>query len=167
MPIPNFPDYFASDDGCIWSFKPARRGSRPPDKPRLLKPFIAAGYRMVILMKDANRVHKKVATCVLEAFIGERPAGMEACDGPLGQLVDSLGNLSWKTKKENNTVDKERDGSIMRGMKNGNAKLTENAVREIRRLRGIVSQRKLARRYDVALATIDAIQSRKIWKEVH
>ena len=50
-----------------------------------------------------------------------------------------------------------------RGETNGNAKLTETQVREIRSLRGRVSQSKLAARFGVSQTNISCIQRGKSW----
>jgi DNA-binding transcriptional regulator YiaG len=49
------------------------------------------------------------------------------------------------------------------GEKNGNSKLTEKEVLEIRTEKGIVSQEELAKRYNVTSRTIRYVQSGKIW----
>lgn len=55
-----------------------------------------------------------------------------------------------------------------RGEGNGNAELTEDGVREIRRLYGarVVSQRALARQFGVSQGAIHQIVSGKTWKHV-
>jgi len=45
-------------------------------------------------------------------------------------------------------------------------KLAEPDVREIRRLRGMESQRRLARRFGVSQHLIKEIQLRRIWKHI-
>jgi hypothetical protein len=36
-PIPDFPNYFADENGGVFSMKPMRRSAKPPTEPRLLK----------------------------------------------------------------------------------------------------------------------------------
>jgi hypothetical protein len=47
---------------------------------------------------------------VLEAFVGPRPPGKEACHGPEGHLDNSVANLRWDTRT-NNILDAVREGS--------------------------------------------------------
>lgn len=71
-------------------------------------------------------------------------------------------HLSWKTPSEN-AADKLIHGTDDRGEKHYSAKLTEDDVREIRRLRGEVPQKVLAARYGVVVSHICGIQRRHEW----
>ena len=53
-----------------------------------------------------------------------------------------------------------------RGTEQPNSKLTEDDVREIRRLRGEVSQNSLAERFGVSQQQVKQIQLRKAWRHV-
>lgn len=55
-----------------------------------------------------------------------------------------------------------------RGVVNGNAKLTDEIVQDIRNqyAQGIIFQDKLARIYNVDQTTISSIVLRKIWKHI-
>lgn len=53
-----------------------------------------------------------------------------------------------------------------RGEGNPRAKITDAAVREVRRLRGKVRQRDLAEKYGVSKAVICAVQVRRRWAHV-
>lgn len=52
--------------------------------------------------------------------------------GPAGRLDNSLSNLSYGTPTENNGRDRLRDGTLPRGSRQGNSKLTEGDVLAIR-----------------------------------
>jgi hypothetical protein len=71
-----------------------------------------------------------VHDAVLTAFVGPRPPNNQACHGPLGNQVNSVGNLRWGTRAEN-TADSVLAGS-QKGVKNPGAKLSESDVRSIR-----------------------------------
>lgn len=167
-PIPGFPGYLASDDGYVFSAKPwggnNGRGAKPPSSPRRLAVMIYDGYRYVHLINDGKRIMKKVSWCVLNAFVGPRSSGMEICHGPKGKGEDDLANLSWKTKLDNNTIDKERDGVLFRGERHPRAKLSLEDVRYIRRMKGVETGVSLARRFNVAATTISAVQHGQNWQ---
>lgn len=71
-------------------------------------------------------------------------------------------HLSWKMPKDNN-ADKIEHGTQPFGEKHANSKLTEAQVHEIRRLRGKMSGRDIAKRFAVANSLVSAIQLRKAW----
>jgi hypothetical protein len=74
---------------------------------------------------------------VASALIEPCPRGMECCHGPNGKADDSLANISWGTKAENNGPDKVRGGTDSpRGERNGQARLSDQEVVELHRLHG-------------------------------
>lgn len=74
-------------------------------------------------------------------------------------------HLSWKTPVENN-ADKIAHGTSNRGERHGHAKLTEAQAREVISLRGIESQRSLARRFGISQQTVSDIHRGKHWSWV-
>jgi DNA-binding transcriptional regulator YiaG len=54
-------------------------------------------------------------------------------------------------------------GTSPKGERNGSSRLSEDQVREIRSLRGRVSQRKIAQTFGIAQMTVSDIQRRKSW----
>jgi hypothetical protein len=71
-------------------------------------------------------------------------------------------HLSWKTRKENEK-DKIRHGTLNRGSKVHNAKLTEAQALEIAKLKGEFKQSDLAKMYGVSVAVIAHIHSGGTW----
>jgi hypothetical protein len=71
-------------------------------------------------------------------------------------------HIVWKTPKEN-MADRFLHGTDNRGERAGTSKVTESNVREIRALKGRLTQRRLAHQFGVSLATIRDIQRRKSW----
>lgn len=97
-PIPSLPNYFAGDDGSIWSLfdgKPRKRKLTPlwiaPRQCRLYVSFRIAGKPIPLL------VHR----LVLEAFVGPCPEGMEGCHNNGNGLDNRLENLRWDTHQAN------------------------------------------------------------------
>lgn len=71
-------------------------------------------------------------------------------------------HLRWATKKENQ-ADRLVHGTDCRGEKCATAKLTEADVREIRRLEGSITKKKLSDMFGVHPSTIYLIHERKSW----
>ena len=76
-------------------------------------------------------------------------------------------HLDWGTPKKNR-ADMIRDETIPIGEDNGNSKLTEQQVLEIRAkyIPGVYSTRKLGREYNVSGSYISAIINRKYWAHI-
>ncbi len=122
-------------------------------------------YRSFTPIDDAGKqrclsIHK----LVLVVFVGPPPPGMEARHLDGDGHNNHLWNLRWGTKSQNNGSDKARHGRLIFGEKNAQAKLTEDAVREIRATkRGTLA---LAKRYGVSLTIIKSARSGRTWKHV-
>jgi len=71
-------------------------------------------------------------------------------------------HLSWKTAVENQ-ADKIAHDTHMRGERHHKVKLTEECVREIRRCKGVQTQKALAARFGVDPSVISHIYRKKIW----
>jgi len=113
------------------------------------------GSRLVASRVVCERTHGPPASEKMEAahICG---MGHEGCVNPR--------HIVWKTRIENQ-ADKKIHGTTNQGERCGNAKLTENQVREIRV--SSENQRVLAGRYGVFQATISKIIRRERWEHVH
>jgi hypothetical protein len=141
----------------------------------ILNPTIKTnGYPRLILCKNGKQKVTYVHQLVLEAFVGPCPEGMLCRHFPDPTPTNNtLRNLSWGTPKENNH-DKIIHGtsgkgiSKGRGEKNNLAKLTDDDVREIRRLYkcGGYSQDAIAKKFNVVQTTVSMIVRCKGWKHV-
>jgi len=80
--------------------------------------------------------------------------GHEGCVAPA--------HLSWKTHAENE-ADKKAHGTLIVGSDHANSRLTEDDVREVRRLFGTMTHEAIAERFGVARATISLISSGATW----
>lgn len=166
-PIPNWPNYFADEQGNIYSSK---RGQRKEAiiVPRKLMPSLD-GYglrRKVTLYIKDKAVTRNIAPLILQTFLGPRPKDHYACHGPIGTHDDSLHNLSWQTQKQN-MRDKVRDGTEQQGEKIGTHKLNQLQVRIIRRYyefdHSYGAQVYLGRVFNVDKSTIEHIVHRRNW----
>lgn len=167
-PIPEFPGYYASDAGQIWS---CNRGlgrwlSQSTDR---------VGRKSVTLRYGRRQYTRLVHRLVLEAFVGPRPEGMECCHNNGDPADNRLKNLRWDTRSANNK-DKVRHGrcplsgsgiSRPKGEQHPRAKLRSLDVRWIRYLRKAgISVKDLAEYYPVTQTMIRYICNRTFWKHI-
>lgn len=88
-------------------------------------------YVRVRLTHHGKHVERAIHILVLEAFVGPRPPGADACHGDGDRWNNRLDNLRWDSHAANQR-DKITHGTIARGARNGWAKLTEADVRALR-----------------------------------
>jgi hypothetical protein len=139
------------------------KGSRPG---KILHYGMSKGYRSVALYRERQRrfyVHRLVA----EAFIGSRPAGYE-CNHKNGDKLDNRpANLEWLTQAEN-LQHAIRNGLVARkyfGEEHPQAKITAADAAEIRRLRGVLSQKVIAARFGITDSRVGQIQRGQGWND--
>lgn len=164
--VEGFLGYRVGDDGTVWSCKRGRWGLSPTWR-QMKTPIDSVGYPHTVLMRDRRPVKFRVHELVLLCFVGLRPKSMDACHCNGNRLDNRAVNLRWDTRKEN-WRDTLKHGTRVRGERVKNARLSENDVREIRRLRGSgeMGIRRLAKRYDVAPGTIQSVLKGKSWAHV-
>jgi hypothetical protein len=138
-----------------------------PRKGRVLKQcYDSDGYPIVGLCRNGTALTQKVHCLVAAAFIGPRPEGLQVLHGSKSRTDNRACNLSYGTPKQN-TADRLRDGTHAIGAQNGNAKLTEADVRDIRaRLATGESQQSIANTFGVVQVTISEIKRGKKWAHV-
>jgi hypothetical protein len=127
VPVSGWPGYFVDDEGEVYS-------SRKQFPYKELRQIGIRGYKRVCLYDEGVQRICWVHRLVLEAFVGSRPTGMETRHLDGDRANNRLENLVWGTKAENEQ-DRKNHGHVLKGEKNGASKLTEDSVREIRRLR--------------------------------
>lgn len=153
--------YYIGDDGFVYSVKSGQLK-------QLRYQWNTDGYAQVTLSEDGHPHTIKVQALVAEHFLGPRPDGMVVCHGPGGQPDNTPGNLRYDTQKEN-IADIQRFGSPNppRGSMNGQARVTEDIVIEMRRDHGAgETVRSLACRYELSSRQTRDIVNRKAWKHV-
>lgn len=168
-PIPGFPGYEASSLGAVRSWR--RTGSAVHKGPRVtplaLKTYQRKnGYLSVMMspIPGKRQVSRLVHQLVLEAFSGPRPRGNVARHFPDPSRTNNrASNLSWGTVQEN-ADDGIVQGTVARGDKHGNAKLTEDDVAFARK--SALTAGKVAAILGVTESNIDQIRARKTWKHV-
>lgn len=169
--IDGFPDYRAGSDGSIWSKCRNTRLSHAVGEWHVVTGSLDKdGYRRVILCRGGGvRKYCRVNVVVLTAFAGHPPEGMKnptAAHNNGNKSDNSIGNLSWKTQREN-IADKETHGTSQVGERHPSAILTESEVLEIRALRKSgMTWREIAEIFGRKLVTVYAAGAGKNWRHI-
>lgn len=127
--LPGFPTYEISECGGI-------RHKNPLWGYRWRKPQVrkTGGYLSMIFLRNGKPVNIVIHRLVALAFLGSPPLGRSEIahiDG--NRRNNHVSNLRWSNRAEN-MADARRHGTMMIGVTHANAKLTDELVREIRRL---------------------------------
>ena len=155
--------YEVSDQGRVRSLdrlSRGRNGALRRVQGRVLVPQRVGSqkqyFAVALYGKDGKGKQRKVAHLVAAAFIGPRPEDAVVAHGPAGSLDNSIQNVSYKTRAENQGPDRLRDGTDCRGEKSPTSRLNRHQVRLARRLyeSKCVSMSFLASLWSVAPATV-------------
>lgn len=170
---PKYPGYAFGSDGSIWSCR--RVGSKKHEYSntwRRLKGCVTkrykSGYVFVAVRSVDDRLRKtrSAHSLILEAFVGPRPTGMEACHNDGDGLNNSIQNLRWDTPASN-TNDKLKHGVLAKGESLPHSKLSRRIVL---RLRSLPIEKfdatEEAKRYGVSEPTIYRARSNTTWRHV-
>jgi len=155
-------DYQVSNKGRVKSFVKYPEG-------RILKPCNRGnGYLYINLYKNGTKKKHSIHRLVATAFIKnpENKATVNHLDS--NTTNNNLENLEWATHAENTKHGFEFGNFDNRGERQGNSKLTEKEVLEIRELysKGNISQKEIAEIYGVSQQNIGYIINRKKWNHV-
>lgn len=172
--IARFPAYRFGIDGTIWSRWKRGKSRKFQDTWRLIKAsrYDRFGHVKVGIF-DGSRCHQiTVHRLILEAFVGPCPPGLE-CRHLNGKAGDNrLENLAWGTKAENQQ-DKVRHGTNLingpkpRGVDQWCAKLNDESVVEIRRLRKEGhTYASIGARFGVTKSCIRFVTCGQSWKHI-
>ena len=124
--ITEFPDYYITVYGNIWS---AKRGGH---NGRWLNPGESKyGHLSVVLSKDGKQYTRRVHRLMLETFVGPCPEGMECCHNDGNPKNNLLSNLRWDTHK-NNMQDAVKQGTMKKA---GKSKIRANIPKNIDELK--------------------------------
>lgn len=167
--IPGFPGYEVSNKGRVRSFwgKGAKAAVHSKAPIILKQKLDRSTGRFNVILRSAGgaRTTEKVHRLVLFAFVGSPGLGLESRHGPNGRLDNSLGNLSWGTRQDN-MKDRVRDGTQQRGERHGQAKLTDEKVRAIKKMLRSKTQATLASEFGVDPSIISNINTGRLWSHV-
>ncbi len=141
------------------------RGSRL--KPSIREKKIGQNqYRHVSLHKDGKEHSCYVQRLVLEAFSGEKPAGLHAAHLNGDPSDNRIENLEWKTIAEN-AQDRILHGTSLAGEKHNLCKLTAEIVVEIYSKFHFGERRgKICKDYGISKTHVLQIGTKRNWKTV-
>lgn len=169
--IPGHDGYEVSSLGRVRSYRArgGNRGGRLVGAPHIKKAHRhrGTGYLSVVLQADSNKSQRyPVHLLVAAAFLGPRPDGMQVAHGDGDKMNAALVNLRYATALEN-AQDKHLHGTTCRGETNGNRKLTDVQVREIRaRYQTGELQVHLAKAYGICQSQVSNIVRAANWVHV-
>lgn len=160
--IPGIDSYEVSTAGRVRRCKPARTTTVG----KIIRPYLNnKGYPRVSLRKDGGYVKEYVHRLVLLAFSGPAPDGYECAHIDGNRQNAALENLTWATPSENN-LHKRIHGTSFAGERSPVAKLTSDAVADIRGSRGIVHRNVLAAKYGICKDHVNRIQRGVSWMHI-
>lgn len=128
---------------------------------KVLQGDMSTGRLTVPLSKNGVVRAFKVQHLVLLAFVGPRPDGKECCHKDGHRTNNRADNLYWGTPQQNE-ADKLRHGTHARGERNGNAKLTDEQVEQIRR--STKYQKDIAKEFGISQVWVSYIRTGKYRK---
>jgi hypothetical protein len=164
-PIQLAPDYEVSNFGEVRSlgFITPFGSAKKYHCPKILKPWISAGYPTVGLRTNDGPLRIRVHRLVAEAFL-DNPSGKLHVNHKDGNRTNNnIDNLEWTTASEN-AFHKTRILKKGLGEDNGHSKLTDVEVIAIRAASGM--QKDIAVAFGVCQMTVSLIKRYKIWKHV-
>jgi hypothetical protein len=119
------------------------------------------GYGVVVIAEVTCYVH----TVVCEIVYGPKPSQDYIASHKCGNGHLACANprhLRWQTRTED-CEDRVIHGTVARGSGQWNSRLTEDQVLEIRALSGKLSQKEIAKQFDIDPTTVSDIIRRKSW----
>lgn len=132
-------------------------------------PYAKGCYLYVSLRVRGNNVKCLGAHAVVcRMFHGDKPTAKHVCNHKNGNKHDNRSdNLEWATARENVLHARHVLGTHPFGSRNGNSKLTESRVKELRKARSAgATYDSLAIACGVSKQTIFAAVNGKTWKHV-
>lgn len=173
-PISNFPGYFITKSGEVYSTIPRYR---QPKKIRKLSSWNNKGYPSIGLSRNGKKIKQYIHNLLLETFVSPRPSKDHQCRHLNGNPKDfRLKNLKWGTKTENQ-ADRLLHKTDNRGEKHGMSRLTKSQVLEIRRLAkgsntqhgkrkvdtGNGNYKAIAKKFGISPTTVGTIARKVAW----
>lgn len=154
--------YEVSSTGLVRSVDRVTRHGRRWKSRMMSMSKISDGYWSVKLYKNGRGKTKMVSHLVAEAFLGPRPAGYDVCHCDGSRTNNSVANLRYDTRS-GNLQDRRIHGTHNIGESHPNARLTWEAVREIRESSEPVTS--LAKRYRVSRMAVWYARKNQTWRE--
>jgi hypothetical protein len=165
-PIEGYPGYEASSLGNIRSLDRTiidKNGVEKRMRGRVLAPARHGQYNYFSVGLGRG-AHTNVHALVCTAFHGKKPSDAHGAAHNDGDGFNNRPeNLRWATQKEN-MADTVMHGTRYRGRKHWSAKLSEDDVREIRRLcANGVSTASISTQFSISPRAVRLIRERRNW----
>jgi HNH endonuclease len=125
-----------------------------------------ATYSVGAVFLDGVRMDAHVVICTWAHGPNPEPGVLEVAHSCGSRGCLNRRHVRWATHQENMNDQLGPTGKRQFGSARNGAKLTEDDVREIRRLAGTMTKRALAHRYGVGEMTIGRIIRREKWKHI-
>lgn len=171
-PVPGFEGlYEISDRGRLKSLSRrirfvSTRGTEAwrVTREKILRPLVLRHGYIVYHLRDGEERHVRTGhELVLAAFVGPRPDGKETLHANGDRADNRLENLRYGTRLENRD-DSRRAGTLAKGERIAQAKLTADQVLAIRAARG--THEKIAAVFGVSRRQVGRIRARELWRHV-
>lgn len=160
-PVVGFEGYYeVSDLGRVCSVRTNHGNPRR----RMRKPSLTHdGYERLELSRPGCKAKKHVSHMVLEAFVGPRPEGHQACHGPVGLRGNRLSNLRWDTVRAN--YDDIVNAGSRKGERHGMVSISEEVARQIKIAASDASRlaRDIADEFSTTVHIVRNIRNSKSW----
>lgn len=163
--IAGWPEYDISEYGHV---RRRLAGESPAGRVgRLLRPNTWGRYPQVYLHGRAGRRHTTIHRLVALTFIGAPPSKHHQVAHNDGNPENNhYSNLRWATAAEN-SADKLRHGTALRGEAVGISRFTERVIRQIRILESKgISQELIAEIFETSQSHVGRIIRRELWSHV-
>lgn len=163
LPVTIAPQYEVSENGTVRRAIPAKNS---PAGRVLSVCYHEYGYPRVPLTINGQRVRTEVHKLVALAFLGPKPfEKAEVCHLDGNPRNNHFANLKWASHQENE-AHKFLHGTTPRGERNGCAKLKEDDIRLIRKIRHRHSLSQLGKMFGVEPRAISKICRNERWTHV-
>lgn len=134
---------------------------------RIFKPHkTSSGYLHVTVLIDGAQMNRNVHRLVADAFLGPCPAGFQVNHIDSDKNNNRPGNLEYVTAKQN-SFHAVLNGHWPRlhGERNPMSRLIYKQVAEIREIKKInsLSQRAIAKKFNVSPMTVSRVVNNKTW----
>ena len=119
------------------------------------------GYKITRIHERGVKIHRLVAG----SFI-PNPMGFYEVQHKNGVPYDNrMENLKWGSQKMN-AADRTNQGKTARGSKNGNSKLAEFEVSQIKKLYPKLDKETIAKKFRISVANVGSIIYGKTWRQI-
>jgi len=157
--IPEAPSYEVSDAAQIRRIGVDRCGRAP----KVLKQSINSTGRLQVSLCVGSRIYSQaVHRIVASAFIGAAPLDKPLVCHRDGDPLNNLPNNLYYGNHSENAFDSSRHGTMARGIKNGNSRLSGSQVSEI--IASAETATALARKMGVNISTVCRIRKGESWR---